>query len=183
MTDEIVLLGSREYFLFLSLLLFSRAMDFLSTWIATPNLLLEANPLARKLGWKWGIPVNLLVCSFFAAWPLPAVMICTTSVLVAAHNFQVAWLMRTLGEENYRAWFLSRLEETPPELFLFCLFAQTLLIGSVGVMLMAFSTLELIPFGIGLGLLAYALAITIFSLIALWRNRRASRQCEMNQSK
>lgn len=175
MMDEMVLLGSREYFLFLSVLLFSRATDFVSTWIATPNLVLEANPLARKLGWRWGIPVNAILCLAFAAWPLPAVVISTTSLLVAAHNFQVAWLMRTLGEENYRAWFVERLGETRPELFLFCLFAQTSLIGAVGVILMFFSALALIPFGVGLGILAYALAVTVFSLIALWRNRRARR--------
>jgi hypothetical protein len=175
MIDETVLLGSREYILFLSLLFFSRAMDFSSTWIATPNLVLEANPLARKLGWKWGIPVNILLCLVFAAWPLPAVMISTTSVLVASHNFQVAWLMRALGEENYRAWFVERLGETPPELFLFCLFAQTLLIALVGIALTVFSGFALVPFGIGLGILAYALAVIVFSLIALWRNRRAGR--------
>src|SRR5205085_1145790 len=75
-----VLLGSREYLAFLSLLLFSRSMDFLSTWIATPNLILEANPVARKLRWKWGIPVNLALCVIFARWPLTAIIISTTSV-------------------------------------------------------------------------------------------------------
>ena len=29
-------------------------MDFLSTWVATPNLVLEGNPIAKKLGWRWG---------------------------------------------------------------------------------------------------------------------------------
>jgi hypothetical protein len=58
--------GSREYLIFLFLLAFSRAADFFSTWIATPNMVLEANPIARKLGWKWGIPVNAGLCVGFA---------------------------------------------------------------------------------------------------------------------
>ena len=49
--EEFVAFGSSHYFLFLALLAFGRGMDFLSTWIATPNLVLEGNPLARKLGW------------------------------------------------------------------------------------------------------------------------------------
>jgi len=175
--DDLVPFGSRDYFLFLSLLLFSRGTDFLSTWIATPNLLLEANPLARKLGWKWGILVNVALCVCFAFWPLPAVIIATTSVLVAARNFQAAWLMKTVGEENYRDWFLSRLEETQPGVFLFCLLAQTLLTAGVGAAIIYFSRFDqLVPLGIGMGIIAYAFAVTVYTLLALWRNRRARRQ-------
>jgi len=68
--DEGVSFGSHDYNIFFVLLLFSRATDFLSTWIATPNLLLEANPIARKLRWKWGIIVNFFLCVGFAFWPL-----------------------------------------------------------------------------------------------------------------
>ena len=30
------------------------------------ELVLEANPLAKKLGWRWGIPVNGVLCFAFA---------------------------------------------------------------------------------------------------------------------
>ncbi len=58
--EDFIPFGSRLYFFLLAFLLFARAKDFLSTWIATPNLLLEANPIARRLGWiviliSWGI--------------------------------------------------------------------------------------------------------------------------------
>ena len=29
----------------------ARGLDFLSTWLVTPKLELEANPLMRRLGW------------------------------------------------------------------------------------------------------------------------------------
>src|SRR5512141_2208201 len=119
--DEFVPFGSNAWFGYLGLLLFGRGMDFLSTWVATPNLVLEANPIARRLRWRWGIPVNILLCGAFALMPLAAIIITTTSVLVASRNFQLAWLMRTHGEENYRTWFIERLEETPLSLFLWCL--------------------------------------------------------------
>ncbi len=171
--DALVPFGSREYLIFLLLLLLSRSSDFLSTWIATPNLVLEANPLARKLGWRWGILMNLVLCGAFALWPLPAIIITTTSVLVAARNFQSAWLMRSSGEANYRDWFLDRLEATQPALFLFCLLAQTFLTAAVGAALILFSEMnQLVPLGIGMGIVTYAFAVTVYTMIALWRNRR-----------
>ena len=168
---DAVSFGSREYLVFLSLLLFSRAADFFSTWVATPNLVLEANPIARKLGWRWGIPVNFALCVGFAGWPLPAIIISTTSVLVAARNFQAAWLMRTTGEREYGDWMSDRMRETPFGLFLFCLFAQTLLVGGVGAALLAFCGNYLVPLGVGMGIIAYALAIFIYTLISVWRRR------------
>jgi hypothetical protein len=61
-------------------------------------------------------------------------------------------------------------------LFLFCLLAQTSLTATVGGVLIFFSRLEqLVPLGIGVGIVGYAIAVTIFTLIALLRNRRMAR--------
>lgn len=171
--DEPVLFGSPSYLLHAGLLVVARGADFLSTWIATPNLILEANPIAKTLRWKWGLVINVLLCFTFAFWPLPAIIISTTSALVAARNFQVAWLMRAAGEENYRLWVVSRLEQTPTTLFLFCLAAQTVLVAAIGLVLVLTSRWHVIPLGIGMGIIAYALTVLIFTIISLWRNRRA----------
>src|ERR1043166_4623285 len=119
--EDIVPFGSRAYLLMLVLLVFSRGMDFLSTRIATPNLVLEGNPIAKKLGWKWGLVVNLVLVTGLALWPLSAMVVATASVLVASRNFQSAWLMRSMGEHAYRDWYVARIRETRPTLFLFCL--------------------------------------------------------------
>src|SRR2546427_6315669 len=121
MIEEFVSFGSRAYWLTLALVLLCRGMDVLSTWVATPNLVLEGNPVAKLLGWRWGLPVNLAVCVALAFWPLPAIVLSTTSILVAARNFQSAWLMRTLGEEAYRDWHVERIQETRVTLYLLCL--------------------------------------------------------------
>jgi len=171
--EEFVFFGSFEYVVLLALLIFSRGMDFLSTWIATPNLVLEANPLAKKLGWKGGIILNTVICLAFAAWPLPALVIVTTSLLVAARNLQNAWLMRSLGEETYRLWFVQRVGETPLGLYLFCLVLHTTLIASIGAALMYFSQWHLVPFAVGMGMITYAVAIVLYTLLSVWRIRRA----------
>jgi len=176
--DETVPLGSREYFVFLALLVGGRGADFLSTWIATPNLVLEANPIARKLGWRWGLLVNGALCGVFALWPLPAVIICTTSLLVASHNFQEAWLMRALGEDRYRSWKAEAVAEARLPLTVACYAAQTVLGGSVGAALVWFNGNQLVPLGVGLGIIGYAVAVSIYSLAALRELRKTSGKVE-----
>jgi hypothetical protein len=172
--EEFVPFASRSYALMFLLLFVSRGMDFLSTWVATPNMVLEGNPIAKKLGWKWGIPLNCALCFGFAFWPLPAIVISTTSVLVAARNFQSAWLMRSLGEQLYRDWHVERVQETSVTLYLFCLFAQTALTGGVGAAVIYFSDWRLVPLAIGLGIVAYALAVAFYTLLGIWRLRRSA---------
>jgi hypothetical protein len=173
--SEYLRLGSREYFLLLSLLLFGRGMDFLSTWIATPNMVLEGNPVMRRLGWRLGTPLNLVLCVVLAAWPVPAIVLITTSLLVAGRNFQQAWLMRTLGEHFYRDWHIDRVMETRPSLYLFCLLGQTAPVALVGVAIVYFSDNLLVPTAIGMGVIAYAAAVMFFTLLAVWRLRRTAR--------
>lgn len=169
---DILVFGSREYFSFLALLLSARLMDFVSTWVATPRLVLEANPLAKWMGWKWGGVVNAVLCVAFAVWPLPTIVIATTSVLVAARNFQSAWLMRSMGEGEYSRWIAERLSHSSLETFVLCLLAQSFLFAAIGVALMIFSPKDLVPFGIGMGMIAYAMAVTFYSLLSLRRLRR-----------
>jgi hypothetical protein len=177
--DDLVPFGSRTYGEILLLLLVARGMDFLSTWIATPNMVLEGNPLAKKLGWKWGIPVNLALCFGFAFWPLPAIVISTTSVLVAARNFQSAWLMRSLGEQLYREWHVERVQETKITLYLACLFGQTALTAAVGAGVIlatnGHNQDEPVALAIGLGIIAYALAVAFYTLLGIVRMRRAEK--------
>ena len=171
--DDFVSFGSRAYALLFLMLLVSRGMDILSTWVATPNMLLEGNPIAKKLGWRWGIPINLLFCVGFAFWPMPAIVLSTTSILVAARNFQSAWLMRSLGEEAYRDWHVERIQETRITLYLFCLAGNTLLTAGVGAAVIYFSNMVLVPFAIGVGIMGYAGAVAFYTLLAIWRLRRS----------
>lgn len=175
--EETVPFASKWYFLMFALLVFSRGMDFLSTWVATPNLVLEGNPIAKKLGWTWGLIVNVAVVVLLSLWPVAAIVVSTASVMVAARNFQSAWLMRTLGEDSYRDWHIERVRETRISVYLFCLFGNTLLTAGVGLGVIFFSRTEsgevaLIPVAIGMGIVSYAVAVVFYTLLAIWRLRR-----------
>jgi hypothetical protein len=182
--EDAVPFASREYFIMLAILAFSRGADFLSTWIATPHLVLEGNPIAKWLGWKWGTVVNVVLVLLLAAWPLSAIVVSTASVLVAARNFQSAWLMASMGEEAYREWYVQRVAETRIALYLACLAGNTLLTAGVGAALIAFSTMRnyvlIVPTGIGMGIIAYAMAVLIFTLLSVWRSRRRRRYDDGN---
>jgi hypothetical protein len=173
MTDQFLPFGSWAYFMFFALLLFSRGMDLLSTRIATPNMVLEGNPLARRMGWRGGIIFSFSFSAVVAFWPLPAIMISVMSLLVAARNFQSAWMMRSMGEADYSNFIHERLKTTPPALFVWCIVGQTVLTGMVGLALMLLTGERSIPFAIGAGICTYAFAVLYFSLLSIWRIRRA----------
>jgi hypothetical protein len=143
---------------------------------------LEGNPLAKKLGWKWGLALNVVLCGALAAWPLSAIVVATASVLVAARNFQSAWLMHSLGEEIYRQWHVERVQETRITVYLLCLAGNTLLTAGVGAALIYFSHLRLAPFAIGMGMVAYAVAVAFYTLLAIWRIRHAAKKLAARQN-
>lgn len=170
--EDFVAAGSPEWCLLVAILLCARGADLLSTYIATPNLVLEGNPVARKLGWRWGIVVNLMLALIFALWPLLAISLTTTSLLVAARNLQSAWIMRSMGETHYRLWMSQRLAESPRGLPWVCFLGEALLFGVLGLSLLYFSNQRLIPFAIGLGVSGYGLAVAVFTSMGMLRARR-----------
>lgn len=64
------------------------------------------------------------------------------------------------------------MHQTGLPLYLFCLAGQTLPTALIGGVLMYFYDGLLVPFSIGLGIVAYTLAVTIYTLLSLWRLRR-----------
>jgi hypothetical protein len=95
---------------------------------------------------------------------------------VAARNFQSAWLMRSLGEDVYREWHVQRVRETRVTLHLFCLAGNTLLTAVVGMALVCFSKPLEVPFAIGMGMVAYAIAVAFYSMLAIWRIHQATKR-------
>jgi hypothetical protein len=149
-----------------------RAADLVSTRLATPTLAAEANPLARWLGWRWGVALNAVVVVPLAAmWPLVAVSLAVSSSMVAARNLQWAWIIRSMGEHEYRHWMGWRVAEAGPALPFACHVGEAVLVIAVGACLMTFAEWRLAPFGVGLGLVGYGVAVGSFTTLSLWRAR------------
>ena len=84
-----------------------------------------------------------------------------------------------MGEEAYRDWYVQRMSVTRITLYLLCLAGNTLLTAVVGVALIVFSVTKdyvlIVPMGIGMGIIAYAVAVIIYTLLSVWRSRRKRR--------
>lgn len=174
MENEMFEFGSEAYWLMLLVLVCARGCDFFSTWLATPNLRLEANPIAAWLGWRRGILVNLVLCVVLSMFVVPAVMLATTSFLVAARNLENAWLMRTMGEDDYQMWMGGQLKRTPNSLVLGCFWGNGLLVFLVGLGVVL-SSGNVIGLSIGFGIVGYSFAVVLFTTLSIWRSRRRYR--------
>ncbi len=167
--DDWVAPGSLFWWVGCAGMALGRGADMASTWIATPRLQLEGNPIARWLGWRRGVVLNILLLPVVACWPMLAVSLTTTSCLVAARNLQQAWLIRSMGESKYRCWMAGRIVESSRGLVLSCYLGEGTLFGGVGLFLMLAGPLHAVSFGVGVGLAAYGLVVAVFTFWSLWR--------------
>lgn len=160
-----------------ALLLVARLADVVSTRIATPTLRLEANPLARKLGWPFAW-ATLLVCllPYYEPWgPVMALALIIVSLFVAASNFSRAWVMRAIGEEEYLAFTLRAYAKTRPAAVYASIAAWCVLTASVGLLLMLlYPQPDEWAHYFAWGIWAYVIAIAVHSSLFARRMFRAS---------
>jgi len=159
------------------LVLISRLGDVVSTRLATRTLKLEANPIARRLGW-WFIVATLALC-LVPYWNVGfGVMIFVMSSFVAASNTGKLWAIRALGEEEYRRHLLRVVRKTRP-LYALSAFAVSaafiLLVGVTQILLGAGST-EDRGYWFGMGIVGLALALFIHGSLGYLRMHREAMQ-------
>ena len=153
--------------------LFGRGADFFSTWVATPNLVLEGNPLAKKMGWKLGALVNLALCLGLAFWPVTAMAVTTASLLVAAHNFHLGLADAFHGRGGLPAMVRgTRARKAACRFSLPACWAKPAPTGLVGAGLLYCAPEDSMAFAIGCGIVAYALIVLFYTALSLWRLRR-----------
>jgi hypothetical protein len=155
----------------------SRLADVLTTYLVTPNLKLEANSIARRLGWWYAwltVPVGLVAY----ASPALGVVILTMSFMVAAANASKILTARALGEEEMAALSRRVIGATPPWPGLLFMLMPGIFVAILGGTLIYFYPLAN-QWGhyFGLGLLVYALAIFVWYPLNYLRMRKHMKQC------
>jgi hypothetical protein len=162
-----------EHVLFV-LLLLSRVGDVLSTYLATPRLRLEANPIVRRLRWPYAI--SSLFVSFIAyADTTVAVMLLVPCLLICASNFGKVWLLRTIGEDAYLAMLVdtARRGSLPRAVVGILVSASFTAIAGGLLMLLSSETQWGYPFG--LGIVIFALTQVYFGVLSYRRIFRMAR--------
>ena len=161
------------------LVLAARGADLFSTYLATPKLLLEANPIAKKLGWKFGF-VTLLSALLAYVDQRLAVVVLVASLMVASANFSKLWTIRALGESGYQRFITELSGKAKLSEALLGNGASALLVIAAGLVLwlIRLNPDPELPFWFGLGLISYGLAIGIYGAafqFRLFRRRRLER--------
>jgi hypothetical protein len=142
-------------------LLVARLGDILSTYLATPTLRLEANPVARRFGWPFALLTTLVCVLPYFSTPLAMVAI-VASLLATAGNLSRGWIVRALGEAEYLR-FLQRAAaaSTPGAAIGFILASSgTFALVGLGLLLISGGP-ESWPFWFAVGLIVYACTIAM----------------------
>jgi hypothetical protein len=156
------------------LILLSRLGDIGSTYLASPNLELESNSFIRLLRWPFAV---LTVFVFIIPWwdVGSGIVILVASLLVAASNSSKLWLIRAMGEAEYRA-LLARMAASA-RVFPSLVFSlmPALFMSILGATLMYLYPSETTDPGyhVGLGIVGYALVVAWYGPLSFLRYRKA----------
>ena len=158
-------------------ILLARLADIGSTWLATPNLRLEGNPLVRKLGWPFAWATTLVCLVPFVddwGWAL-GIPIIVMSLQVSASNFSRVLFPRVLGEAEYGA-IVERVFQRANRGLVYGLIAASsgLTAATGGLLLLFYPTPDSPAYMFAVGFVAYGAAIAVHTSAFARRMFRAS---------
>lgn len=90
-----------------------RTLDILSTYYVTAKLKLETNKIARRIGWKGMILVQIPILILGSLDFYLALFIFLWSLYLFANNLESSWFIRDKGEEQYYNDLKDILKRTP----------------------------------------------------------------------
>jgi hypothetical protein len=153
-----------------ALLLISRLGDIGTTYLITPTLRLEANPVVRKLGWPYAI-VTLLICLLPYYNEALAVMILVPFLLVSAGNAGRIWFARTIGEEEYQAILIRAARRSRPiqAILPICLSTSFMILTGLVVLFFYPDAASDWGFYLGAGIVMYGVIVGLFGMLAMRR--------------
>ncbi len=140
----------------------SRAADVWTTYLVTPTLKLEANDVARRLGWRFAWLTILVGLVPYVSPPL-GVIVLTASLMVSASNASKIVMAKALGEAELDALMRRVFLTTPPWPGLIYLIMPAFFVSALGVTcLLFYPANSQWGYYLGLGMFAYALGILIW---------------------
>jgi hypothetical protein len=159
------------------LILISRLGDIVSTYLVTPKLKLEANPIVRKLGWSFAI-FTLFACLIPYWNTAVGIIVLIASLLVSAANTSKIWFARAYGEQAYVELIYEMAGKSKLSHALAGTIVSALFIAMVGLV-----TLFLCPnpgtdwgYFIGWGILTYAFVVGFYGSLSFIRIFKMARK-------
>lgn len=163
-----------------ALILLGRLGDIGSTYLVTPQLRLEANPLVRKLGWRFAV-ATLFVCLIPYYSTALGIVVLIPSLMVSAANTSKIWFARAYGEVAYGELILRLARQTRLSQALIPTWLAALFIALIGLVLLLLSPDPNQDWGFwfGIGFLSYALVVALYGslfFVRLFRRAHANRE-------
>ena len=154
-------------------LFIARVGDVLSTYLVTPTLKLESNPLVRKFQWPFAI-VTIPICLVPYYNIAVAIPILVISLLVSASNCSKIWLSRAIGEREMHELMKSCAQKAPVVASLLFILSPCLFILMLGGLLLLFYPDPMRDWGfyIAIGIIGYAFALGIYGPLFFLRLRK-----------
>ena len=152
--------------------LFARIGDIGTTFLVSPTFKVEANPIAKRLGWKFAFAtMGLALVPYYSLHG--GIIILTVSLLVSGANACEAMLARFMGEEAYAALNRDAMRTLPMKLGLFLLCLPALFFAMLGGLMLVLSPTTGNAWGmdIAYGTFLFSTALVIFYPIRFFSQR------------
>jgi hypothetical protein len=161
------------------LMLIARVGDIGTTYLITPSLALEANPIIRRLGWRYAVLTIALCAVPYFSVPL-AVTILIPFLFLSGSNASKVWAVRTMGEEAYLQWVLALARQSKLSHALLGVAASAFFVVLAGAVIFLFyPSPDEWGFWIALGIVIYgALVLGLFGTLS---TRRMFRRAHIAQ--
>jgi hypothetical protein len=153
-----------------ALLLIARLGDIGTTYLVTPRLRLEANPLVRKLGWRFAV-ASLLFCLVPYYNAAVAVMMLVPFLLVSAGNAGRIWFSRAVGEEEYHAILIRAARRSRPVQAILPVCLSAAFMALTGIVVLLFYPDPTMDWGfwLGSGIVLYGVIIGFYGTLSMRR--------------
>ncbi len=172
-----------QYVINAIIVLIGRSLDILSTRYVTKELKLETNKIARKVGWKGiiliQIPLIILGCiDFYFAF-----FIFFWSLFLFANNIEGSWYVKEVGEDKYQEELKTHLKKSKAMKIIFGEISYIFTFTLSGILIMIFLFLfnDLIAvFFICLALICQGALSTFRSIQYLFQLKKQGLKIENN---
>ena len=164
-----------QYLINLFIVIIGRALDILSTRYVTKELKLETNKLARKLGWKGMILIQIPLIIIGSLDFYFAFFIFVWSLFLFANNIQGSWYVREIGEDKYQEELKNRVKNSKAWKIIFGELSNLLTFTLAGIFILVFVFIIndlMAVFFIGLALIFQGLLGTFRSLRYLFDSKK-----------
>jgi hypothetical protein len=149
---------------FCALLFIGRLGDIVSTYIVTPKLKLEANPIVRKFKYPFAF-ATIFVC-VVPYWNLGfGLALIVASYLISFLNISKMWFLKTLGEEDAFKLYIYIAQKSSLKLAISLSILACSFLAAIGfICLLFYPHTSDWGFYFGIGIVGFALAIQIHTI-------------------